>query len=78
MDGAAASAGIVLVDQDGVWICTNANNTGWARATAHPGVEVEQLERPWETWLAKRVEQTGLADGWLRGCGPYGRQLPRS
>lgn len=59
MDGPAASAGFVLVDHAGVWICTNANNTGWARATAHPGVEVEQIERPWEGWLAKRIDQAG-------------------
>lgn len=59
MDGAAASAGLVLVDRDGVWICTNANNTGWAMATAHPRVMVEQLERPWETWLAKRINEAG-------------------
>lgn len=59
MDGIAASAGIVLVDRAGVWICTNANNTGWAKATANPGVEVEQLERPWEGWLAKRIERAG-------------------
>jgi Xaa-Pro aminopeptidase len=59
MDGIAASAGIVLVDREAVRICTNANNTGWASATAHPGVEVEQLERPWETWLAKRMEEAG-------------------
>lgn len=59
MDGVAASAGLVLIDHDGVWICTNANNTGWAAATAHPGVTVEQLERPWETWLAKRIQDAG-------------------
>ena len=59
MDGGVASAGLVLVDQTGVWICTNANNTGWAAATAHPGVTVEQLERPWESWVATRIQEVG-------------------
>jgi Xaa-Pro aminopeptidase len=59
MDGIAASAGIVLLDQHSISICTNANNTGWAKATAQPGVAVEELERPWESWVAKRIEQAG-------------------
>lgn len=59
MDGIAASAGIVLLDRDWIGVCTNANNTGWATATARAGVEVEQLERPWESWLAKRIERAG-------------------
>lgn len=59
MDGLAASAGIVLVDRESITICTNANNTGWAEATARPGVQVEQLERPWETWVAARIERAG-------------------
>src|SRR5690606_38589343 len=33
--------------------------TGWAEATARPGVQVEQLERPWETWVATRIERAG-------------------
>jgi Xaa-Pro aminopeptidase len=59
MDGPAGSAGIVLVDRESITICTNANNTGWAEATARPGVRVEQLERPWETWFAGKCERAG-------------------
>lgn len=59
MDGAAASSGLVLVDRENITICTNANNVGWAEATARPGVLVEQLERPWETWFAHRAEHAG-------------------
>lgn len=59
MDGPAASAGIVLVDRKSITICTNANNTGWAEATARPGVQVERLERPWEAWFAGRCERSG-------------------
>ncbi len=59
MDGTAASAGFVLVDREAITVCTNANNTGWAAANARPGVLVEQVERPWETWFAERSQRSG-------------------
>lgn len=55
------SSGVVLVEPERVRLFTSANNTGWAAAEVTGAVDVAAWKRPWETFVATSVRESGLS-----------------